>query len=226
MSVLRRIVDVASIMLVATVLAIAAIHIGFSVLSEDRRHANGSIDIARFMSIARTGHWIGAEHAPAVIVVYSDYTCGFSRQLHETLQELLDRYPEHLAVAVKQFTTSQRGPRFNINLAVECAAESDQFDRYHNAVFTNAHMVDYSNGWLMLADSAGLDGKEEFVECVRSMRFAARLADQYDEAGGLGVGAVPTSFVNGQRIVGAVHLAALDSLIVAAFPKRPATRRR
>lgn len=226
MNALRRIVDVTSILIVAIALSIAAIHLRSSIVSKYWAHGGDSIEPVAFMRVARSGHWIGAQNASAVIVVYSDYACGFSRQLHSTLQALLHRYPQHLAVSVRQFTGNQRGPRFHVNLGAECAAELGHFGAYHDAVFANAHLIDYTDGWLMLADSAGLRPLEPFADCVRSMRLAGRLSEQHDEARRLGVRAVPTSFVNGTRVVGAAGASGLDSLIVEAFPKRLAARRR
>lgn len=177
---------------------------------------------SRFASLVESGHWIGDQTAPAVLLVYNDYRCGYSAELHRTLGILRERYPQHLAIVYKHFvnTSAPQGRAYRVPEGVECAAEQGRFESYHNAVFNNPRVLKYFDGPERIARAAGMLDTGEFDSCVRSRRHAARIREQHEEAAALGVSATPTLFLNGLRIVGAVPLTQLDSMIVREFPRR------
>ena len=211
---LGRVVDGISIAVVATALFVLVARIVFE---PDR---NGTLEGDQFYALLETGQWIGTKSAPVLILVYSDYKCGFCKELNGTLEVLLRRYPQHVAAVVKSFVDPTTLTHYKVPLGAECAAAQGVFAAYHAAAFRNSHVLEYSEGWRLLGDSAGVPDREEFSRCVQAGRYASRVVAEYEEGGRLGVAVTPTSFVNGQIVVGAAPLEALDSLVVSHFPDR------
>jgi protein-disulfide isomerase len=211
---LARVVDGISIAVVATALLVL---VGRIIFDRDR---NGTLEGDEFFGLLETGQWIGSKSAPVLILVYSDYKCGFCKELNSTLEVLLRRYPQHVAVVVKSFVDPATLKHYKVPLGAECAAAQGVFAAYHAAAFRNSHVLEYSEGWRLLGDSAGVPDRAAFTRCVQAARYASRVVDEYEEATRLGVAVTPTSFVNGQIVVGAAPLETLDSLVASHFPDR------
>jgi protein-disulfide isomerase len=220
-AVVRRVLDVTSIVIVLGALVVVGVQVLKRRLPPSTVENDGfSVSVQEFGELTTSGHWEGPRAAPAVILVYSDYTCGFCAELQTTLKALRHRYPQHVAVVLKHFVNPARLSHFQVPLAVECAADQDKFAEYHSAAFTHGRVLNYSVGWQMLADSAGVPDLDEFERCVLSSRHADRIQEQYEEAKRLGVTLTPTMFINGRVAVGAVPLPTLDSLVTAYFRGR------
>jgi len=189
---------------------------GFGVrFVSDRWAGTAQVPLVRFAELLEGGHWIGPEEAPAVILVYQDYHCGYSAELYHTLSLLRERYPQHVAVVVKNpidpddlFSASAR-----VALGAECAADQNAFITYHGAAFERTATLSYRNAPEVVARAAGVPDMEEFEACLSRRRHGRRVAAYSEEARELGVVGSPTSFVNGVRIVGSVPLDVLDQLV-------------
>ena len=170
---------------------------------------------ADFVQAANTGHRLGSDDAPVMLVLYSDYACGFSREFHHTLQSARLRYPEHLAVVVKPFRSLDATEATRLSLAANCAAEQGMFEQFHNEAFR----VDGVSHWSEVADSVDLPDRTAFDRCVGAAKYAGRLEDDFEAAWAMGVRIVPTSVINGRLYSGALGSAALDSAIANALPR-------
>lgn len=214
---LRRAIDLASLLILLVAVAVLA-----STALRQSQHApveSGAdrMSVSDFSPLLANGHWLGPRDAPAVILVYSTYACGFCGELHQYLTELRRRYPQHLAVVVKHFVKPVRGPELNMALAAECAAENGNFDDFHLAAFAHQEVVQYRDGWRQVADAAEIRPRAAFDECVLSQKHADIVEAHYRQALQLGVTGTPTMFVDGIRVNGVVPEAVLDSLIAQAL---------
>jgi protein-disulfide isomerase len=176
-----------------------------------------------FSTLVSSGNRLGDTRAPAVLLVYNDYRCGFCLELHRNLERLRARYPQHLSIIYKNFveTSSAIGRQYLVPLGVACAAEQDAFEEYHVAAFSNTHVLEYADAPWILAEAAAIPDTAAFRVCMESRRYVTDVRVEYDEARQLGVRGTPTLFLNGIPIVGSVPLGILDSLIVSELP-RPA----
>lgn len=174
----------------------------------------------RFFELASEGEWIGRRSAAAVLMVYSSYSCQFCARWQVTLDSLLYRYPEHLAVVVKHFAdpASPVLAQSLIPLGAECAGEQGRFSSYHRTAFRNPRLMGATEGAERIAEEIGVPDMSEFVSCVRGRRFRGVVATQFKEAKALGVSGTPTSFLNGIRITGALPLMELERIVVSQFP--------
>jgi protein-disulfide isomerase len=220
---LRKAVDAASVLIVAGVLAIGLVRFAFGDSeSEDPVAAvapESAAGVVRWL--ASTGNWLGSKPAPVELMVFSSYSCGHCADFQETLERLLDRYPQHLSVAVKDFSNPSTLSHNKVALGAECAADQGRFESYHNAAFRNWRLVSYTNGWRMLADTAGIPALSRFEACVASQETKARVLEDYQDGKRLGVSSTPTFFINGQGpVVGAVPFEQMDSLVAGQFRGR------
>lgn len=221
---IQKIIDLIAVVVIVVGLAVGSILIVRPHLLDDSRGPTTATDLppgefslssGDFWTLTREGHWLGPEGAEVVLIVFASYQCAFSRRLHHTLAELRARYPDHVAVVIRQFAVASGSAGYRTRLALECAGAQGQFEPYHDAVFANPHVMSYSEGWLDFADSARIDDLTMFRECVRSGRYVSRIEADEEEARRLGVMASPTTFVNGERIVGAAPLEVPDSLVAS-----------
>lgn len=205
------------------VLAVLAVLFGFGMglgvrFVPDRWAGTAHLSLVRFAELLEGGHWIGPKEAPVVILVYQDYLCGYSAELYHTLSLLRERYPQHVAVVVKNpvapddlFASSAR-----VALGAECAADQNAFITYHGAAFERIATLSYRSAPEVVARAAGVPDMEEFEACLSHRRHGRRVAAYSEEAKELGVVGSPISFVNGVRIVGSVPLDVLDQLVAGS----------
>lgn len=219
--VFRRVLDITSIAIVLTALAIVGVQVVKRRLPPSvDTGGTPSISLPEFGELTLEGQWIGPRTAPAVVLVYFDYTCGFCGELQENLDLLRRRYPQHVAVVLKHFVSPTRLSHFKVPLAAECAADQGRFTEFHSSAFEHSDLLSYSMGWRMLADSAGVPDLEELESCVISSRHADIIRDQHEEGTRIGVSLTPTLWINGVQVVGSVPLPVLDSMVVENFRGR------
>jgi len=207
----------------AVVIVGAACLIGIStawkgLVPQRGRDLGRAIEAAR---IANTGHWLGSTDAAVVILVFNDYACGFCLQLHETLERIRLRYPDHVAVVIKPFVTGSpdSGP-YKVALAAECASTQDRFGMFHDAAFQNRRVVQFAAGWRTIGLKAGIPDTTRFTDCVRSLWYVDQTERARAEGQRLGVVGTPTMFINGRKVEGAVGFDVLDSLVAEVLRRR------
>ncbi len=144
--------------------------------------------------------YLGALDAPRSLVVFVDYECPFSKRLDAQLRTFS---AEHSDVRV---VVRNRPLSFHVNarLAAQAAIAAElqgKLEPYAQALY--AHGDAHGRAELVAyADQLGLD-RARFLADLDSTAVAKRLADDEAWAEKLGVTGTPTSFVDGQRIVGA-----------------------
>ncbi|MCY4398279.1 MAG: thioredoxin domain-containing protein [Gemmatimonadetes bacterium] len=219
-----RIVNVAAVLVVAA----AALFFAKAWFASDGVPGVGLVNLgeeefglpAEFVRAASTGHRLGPEDAPVVLLLYSDYACGFCREFDRTLRVVRRRYPQHLAVAVKPFVPLEMNESTRLFLGAECAAEQGVFGAFHTAALRLGEGQGRAPLWEDVADSVGgLLSRPAFDHCVTSGEYADRVESAYREGADLGVRMVPTFFVNGRMYMGAMDAVTLDSAVAAALPR-------
>ncbi len=181
--------------------------------------AVGSLDDEAFNRLASIGDRIGPADAPVTIVVYSDYSCGHCMEFEPALEELLTRFPQHVAIVMKPYLPVVSPIPLVNYLAAECAAEQGRFAPFNRGLFRAAQGGLGFDSWRRVADSIRMPHFDRFLFCVRSRHYLGRVRSETEEGMRLGVTGTPVSFVNGIRVVGAVPFVVLDS-IVASFLNR------
>jgi protein-disulfide isomerase len=169
----------------------------------------------------------GNPDAPVTIVEYSDFQCPYCERGYQTMEQVLEKYPEDVKFVFQHFPLVQIHPWAKpAAIATECAAnQSDEaFWTLHDAYFQNQKALNADNvvekSKEFLAES-GID-LAQWETCASDTSSetyqAADAAVEADLAKGqeLGVTGTPGFFVNGEFLNGAQPLAAFEPLIQAA----------
>jgi protein-disulfide isomerase len=147
-----------------------------------------------------TAHRLGAANAPVQILVYSDFQCGFCRQLTAALHRVRTDFPETVTIAYRHFPLQGHPRAFPAAVASECAAEQGAFWEYHDKLF--AEGGDLSDARLVeLAGALKLD-QPRFVACLQSAGPKQAVEANFREATELGLPGTPIVFINGRRLEG------------------------
>ena len=219
MRMITRVVNIASILIVAL-----AIAVGLQAwLGKDGPSTSGLLVSdglsPAFLRAAGSGHRLGPDDAPVVLVLYSDYGCSFCREFDRALQVVRKRYPEHFAVVVKPFSVLDTSKSTKLFLAAECAEEHGVFEEFHTAAMRMLNGTGGPAEWITIADSIGMPQRSEFDLCVATAKYADQVRRDYEEGLSFGVQVVPTSIINGSMYVGALEAAELDTAIAQAMPR-------
>lgn len=173
----------------------------------------GRIDPGEAYRLAQSGQLLGSDDTDVTIVVFANAACGHCAEFHRTLDSLLDRYPDHVAVRYRHYVPTMDRATLRMHLGAECAADQGKFAEYTSLTYRRPNLLGERNGWRDAGDSVGIPDMEEFVGCTEGRRHLQRISDDNTVAERLGIAGTPTSFLNGVRIVGAAPLASLDSLV-------------
>jgi len=162
---------------------------------------------------------LGADDPSLTLVVYSVYTCGYCADLHDRLNTLLNRYPEHLAVAWKSFLSPSADEALTMaHLGLECAGEQGRFTDYNDAMFADPRRASYRDGWRTVGGEAQIPDMDEFERCVRQGDHLGRLTAARAEALAFGFSGTPGTVTStALSVVGAVELEILDALVANSF---------
>lgn len=147
-----------------------------------------------------TAHRLGPANAAVQIVVFSDFQCGFCRQLTTVLHQVRTEFPQDVAIVYRHFPLQGHPRAFPAAVAAECAAQQGAFWEYHDKLFAEGGDLDDAK-FLELAKSLGLD-QQRFTACLQSPAPKQEVEANFREATELGLPGTPIIFINGRRFEG------------------------
>ena len=161
--------------------------------------------------VGEEGHSRGPEAAPVTIVEFSDYRCPFCLKAEDTVQALLQRYPNEVRYVYRHRPRPSDGLAYDASVSAICAGEQGRFWEYHDQVF--AHQAELTPELLAsLAIDVGLE-PEAFEQCRKAPEAAQRVALDAAEAGNIGVNSTPAFLINGVYLRGARPIEEFDRII-------------
>ncbi len=140
----------------------------------------------------------GAENAPVVIAVYSDYQCPYCGRLEPLLKQFLDKYPKDLKLVFKNFPLTFHKQARNAAKAALAAHDQGRFQEFHARLFELGGAVNEDK----IQEIAALL-KLDIDRFIRKRNDPAldRLIDRdIAEAGENEVTGTPTVFVNNKLV--------------------------
>lgn len=188
----------------------------------------GSTD--KVAPVTENDHIRGNPDAPIKIVEYSDFECPFCKQVHSTLNQLMDKYESSGEVAwvYRHFPLEQLHPKNAMKVAVasECAAEQggdEMFWKFADAFFAVSPANDRTDLVTVLPKiytDIGVDASK-MTSCIESGRYDAHIQEEIENAVATGGRGTPWSVLiagNGKTfsVNGAQPLAAWEQLIELA----------
>jgi len=164
---------------------------------------------------------LGDPNAPVTVIEYGDFQCPFCGKFYSQTESLIKE--NYVATGQVRFVYRHfafLGPESTeAAKASECAKDQGKFWEYHDALFEEEIRDGREhNGNLnttlfkSLASQLGLD-VDSFSACLQSGKYAAKVKSDYLSAQTAGVRATPTTFVNGQKVEGAVPYSHFQGLI-------------
>lgn len=166
---------------------------------------------------------LGKADAKVTIVEFSDLQCLFCRKFwKDTLPQIKKDYIDKglVKLAFRQYPLPPELHPAARPLAEgsECANEQNKFWEFHDLAFekqqaqgegTIAITDDEIKTW---AAELGLDSAK-FNDCFTSKKYAAKIDKDMADGAKINVNSTPTSFVNGQIVVGALPYASFKTII-------------
>ncbi|MEZ0256438.1 MAG: thioredoxin domain-containing protein [Chthoniobacter sp.] len=166
-------------------------------------------------------HRLGSAQAPVQVVVFSDFECGFCRQLTTVLHRVQAEFAPDVAIVYRHFPLEGHPRALPAAIAAECAAEQGAFWPYHDKLFAGEGDLTDAR-FLELAVSLGLD-LQRFTACLQSAPPRQVVEANFREAMELGLPGTPCVFINGRRFQGALTYENLVKRIKEVVPKSSAS---
>ena len=163
-------------------------------------------------------HIRGNKNAKVAIVEYSDLECPFCQRFHPTMKEILQTYGDKVNWVYRHFPLSFHANAQKESEATECVAElggNDAFWNYVDKIFERTT----SNGTGFALDKLGPLAAEvgvnqgQFQSCFDSGKYTKLVEEQIADGTQAGVSGTPSTFVNGQIVVGAQSFASFKTII-------------
>lgn len=167
------------------------------------------------------GHRVGATEPRAILVEFLDYRCAYCRQIHPTLEALLDGYPD-LQIIYRHYPLNLNRSAAAARIAL-CADALGWFERMHTRLFS-AQQLDIES---LLYDRTESE-RAAFNSCLygRDTPVDTLLLQDIALARRVGVTGTPTFFLNGRRVPVGVPASQLRNYVHQALQSesRPAHR--
>ncbi len=157
----------------------------------------------------------GDPEAPVTIVEFSDFQCQECGRTWPVLQAAVERSSGNVRWVHMDYPDNPSGISRTVALGGVCAGEQDAFWRYHELAFERQRGLS-ENSPFEFAEALGLD-HARFRECFDSDEAKIMLGLTKAEGDRIGVGSVPTIFVNGREVLGGDLEADLAAAIEAAL---------
>lgn len=163
----------------------------------------------------------GPESAPVTLMDFSDFHCGFCKQVAPTLEKLAANYPDKVRLVFRHFPLSKApgSGSFPTHEAAACAQEQGKFWEYHDAIYAFSG-APQENDLKTMAQQIGLD-LARFDECRQSKRYQSTILADVKEGEQKGVQGTPTIFVNNQAVNGAFPYDHFVSVIEGILTGKP-----
>lgn len=178
---------------------------------------------ANIPAVSNSDHVRGASDPEVYLIEYSDYECPFCGQFHPTTLQVLDEYPDQVAVVYRHFPLRQIHPQAEpAAQASECVAKiggEEAFWKFTDYLFENQDtaLADFAKS----ANAVGVNGSA--VEtCISSEEMAGKVEEQYQGGISSGVTGTPGNIImnkNGEAwiIPGAVPFSSIKTTIDEAL---------
>ncbi|MCP3959917.1 MAG: DsbA family protein [bacterium] len=168
----------------------------------------------------------GNPDAPVTIIEFSDFQCPYCARGAQTVDQILEKYPEDVKVVFQHFPLGFHKWAKPAAIAAHCAGlqNGDAFWSLHDSYFKDQKALNEGN---VMAKSKEYLGEseldmEQWATCAENKeteqhKAAAKAVDDAMATGGkLGVTGTPGFFVNGTFLNGAQPLSAFEPLIAKA----------
>ncbi len=165
----------------------------------------------------------GGDNASVVIQEFADFQCPGCARMAEVLTNLQKEYGDKILVVYRTYPldsgcnsgVQRRMHDYACKAAVmaRCAGQFGKFWVYHDTLYTNQSEINETKlkQW---ARDMGMP-VDQVESCWNSKDLEAKIKDDIDLAGRIGVDSTPTLFINGRKVLGARDMDSLRAQIDA-----------
>lgn len=160
----------------------------------------------------------GAADAPVTVIEFIDFQSPYCRRMQPVLRRLLDEFPAQVKLVARDFPLPVHADAAPAAEAAECAGAQDAYWPYHDVLLQEQANL----GREALVGYAGRVGLDvpRFTTCLDQRAERAEVEADASYARGLGIGVVPTTFVNGRYLRGPQPYEAVRAAVVAELAAR------
>jgi len=144
---------------------------------------------------------LGKKGAPVTIVEYTDYQCPYCSRARDTVNKIVETYPEEVVYVLKDFPLSFHKNAQKAHEAAHCAGDQGKYWDMSKELFANQRALSVGD-IKKYAKKIGLDTKK-FDKCLTDSIHADRVKTAMKQGQAFGVTGTPAFFVNGVMISGA-----------------------
>lgn len=140
----------------------------------------------------------GNADAPVVIVVFTDYQCGYCARLLPKLNQVIEKNKDTVKIVTKNYPLPMHKNARKAAAAALTAHSMGKFNEFHEALYKNAAQLDDKKVG-EIAASLGLD-PDEFIKKMKSKKIQNQIKRDMSDAKKAEVRATPTVFINGKNL--------------------------
>jgi protein-disulfide isomerase len=154
---------------------------------------------------------MGPAGARVTIIEFSEYQCKFCERALSAVHTLAGMYPKDVRIVFKNFPLpGHKDARLAAEAAL-AAGEQSKFWEMHDILLANQEQLDRA-ALESYAQQLGLD-MAKFRRALDDHRFAAVVEADFKDGVAAGIQGVPTFFINGRVVRGALPLEALKQIV-------------
>lgn len=195
----------ATFLLVALAVLVVVLF-GVSVLRQRPAGDNGA-PVIRADDFSR-----GPSDARVTIVEFGDFQCSFCRDAADAMGVALAQTSVQVRHVWKDAPLAGHDQALAAAVAARCAGDQGKFWEFHDRLFAASTLT--VDTFASLATDLQLD-TARFTQCQADAETVARVRQSMSEAQALRVFDLPTFFINGRRVTGALTSASLRAIIEA-----------
>ena len=163
------------------------------------------------MQITAADWFIGNKDAKVKIFSFSDFQCPYCARFHNYLHDLVKAYPNDVVWVFRNFPIQSHPMGLPGALAAECAGAQGKFFEMADKIFAGQSGLGEEK-FNTFATELGLN-LTEFKACVAEQKPKDKISADYELGVQSGIQGTPTSFINGEKVEGAVPLESLKKLV-------------
>jgi protein-disulfide isomerase len=160
---------------------------------------------------------LGPSDAPVTVVEFADFECFFCSRADAIGGAVREKYPGRLRWVFKQDPLAFHAHAEAAAEAALAAGDQGKYLAMHDQLFLGTTALEAAD-LARYAQAAGLD-PAKFKAALASGKLKDRVQRDVSQAEALGVTGVPTFFINGHRLVGAVSFDTWTHLLDAELPR-------
>jgi len=162
--------------------------------------------------LLQNAHQEGSVNAPIKLIEFSDFQCPYCKKLEPELKNLLKKYNGKMEIIYHYFPLPAHPQAFQAAKAAECAAEQNDFWKYHDLLFQN-QTIFKQQPWDSLARISNIRNLDDFDGCMKDTLIDKVIEKDIKLGLRIGVEGTPTIVINGKLLFGVLHEDMLNHLV-------------